>query len=191
MTESSRGFTLLELLVVLVILSMTSALLVQGLASTWKNFQRLSSRDLSLSVAQLPQQWFRESIKYALLYHPNEIICRGDLDSFSFVSSAVPSDPFQIPQKLEWLITESDGVWSLAFVAEGEEAVVIKESPQLMQFVYLVDHSWVMEFSPDDSRLPTAIRITQGSESWVLGVPGRPIKADIPAELALFGEYEF
>ena len=116
---------------------------------------------------------------------------QGDPNSFSFVSAAVPSDPFQVPQKLEWTITVTDGVWSLAFATEVNEPIAIKESLEEMKFAYFVDGNWINVFTPDDSRLPAAIRIMQGSERWVFAVPGRSIKADIPVELPLFGEYEF
>ena len=191
MIKSSNGFTLLEMLVVLVILGMTTALVTQGLTVTWQTFLRLNARDLSLSTARLPQQWFRDSIKYGVLYHPREAIVQGDHDSLTLLTTAVPSDPFRVPQKMEWIITVSDGVWSLAFTEEDKEPVVVKESLEVMKFAYLVDGDWAAEFSPDDSRFPAAIRIMQGAERWVLAVPGRPLNADIPVELPLFGEYEF
>lgn len=189
--RDSKGFTLLEMLVVLVILGMTTTMVTQGLTATWQTFLRLNARDLSLSAAQLPQQWFRESVKHGVLYHPHEAIFEGDHDKFTFVSAAAPSDPFQVPQKMEWIITTSNGVWSLAFATEGKEPIAIKESLEVMEFAYFVDGNWVNMFAPDDSRLPAAIRIMQGSERWVFAVPGRPSKADVPVELPLFGEYDF
>ncbi len=191
MGNRHEGFTLMEMLVVLVILAMTTSLLSTGLATTWQNFQRLGARDLIVSSAQLPAQWFRDSVRHALLYHPDKSLAQGGAARFSLVSAAVPNDRRNIPQSLEWIIYKDADRWSLAFVPEIGEAVVIKESTRPMVIEYWVDDEWQSGFSPDAGRLPDAVRIIEGDDVWVLAVPGRPTRADMPPEMALFGEYEF
>ena len=191
MSRKDAGFTLIEMLVVLVILAMTTTLFSQGLTTTWQNFQRLGVRDLSLSAAQLPAQWFRDSVKGGLLYHPYKPVVAGGPTNFSLVSSAVPNMANRVPLSMEWMITDQDGVWSLAFASEQADAVVVKESLQKLQFEYLVEGEWVTLFDPEDSRLPSAVRIKEGTDDWAMAVPGRPIMADIPTELPAYGEYAF
>ena len=77
----------------LVILGMTITLLAQGLTTTWKNFERLGVRDLSVSTAQLPAQWFRDSVQRALLYHPYKPVVAGSANRFKLVSSHSPKCP--------------------------------------------------------------------------------------------------
>ena len=125
MRSQEKGFTLIEMLVVLVILGMTTTLLAQGLTTTWKNFERLGVRDLSVSTAQLPAQWFRDSVKRGLLYHPYESVVVGSPNSFKLVSSAVPNVPDRVPTSMEWIITNEDGVWSLAFASEHQGSMLI------------------------------------------------------------------
>ena len=185
------GFTLLEMLVVLVILGMTTTVLSQGLATTWQNFERLGAKQLSLSSAELPRQWFRDSVKHALLYHPYQPIVQGGPGRFRLVSAAVPNDPENVPTSMEWLIKEEGGIWSLGFSSEGADIIFIKNSMKPLKFEYLVQEDWQTFFSPEDSRLPTAVRISEGFDNWALAVPGRPGRADMPQELALFGEYDF
>jgi len=185
------GFTLLEMLVVLVILGMTTTLLSQGLATTWQNFERLGTKHLSLSAAELPRQWFRDSVKHALLYHPYQAVVQGGPASFRLVSAAVPNDPDHVPKFMEWTIKEEGGIWSLGFFAQDIDPVFIKDSIQPMQFQYLVQDEWGALFSPEDARLPNAVRVIEGVDTWIMVVPGRPVEADVPPELALFGEYDF
>ena len=189
--NNSRGFTLLEILVVLVILGMTTALLSTGLATTWQNFQRLGARDLIVSASQLPAQWFRASVQHALLYHPNKPVVRGDGRHFELVSAAVPNDADAIPQTMQWAIAEQSGAWTLSFNTPAQTPTVIKRTNRRLRFEYLDNGQWTDVFAPDVSRLPEAVRIIEGDAIWLVAVPGRPLLADIPAEMKLFGEYEF
>ena len=191
MEKRYKGFTLLEMLVVLVILAMTTSLLSTGLATTWQNFLRLGARDLIVSSTKLPARWFRDSVKHALLYHPDKVLTQGSSQHFKLVSAAVPNDRRNMPQSLEWMIYEDASRWSLAFVPELGERVVVKESTQAMEIEYWIDDQWQNTFSPKNARLPAAVRILENGDSWVMAVPGRPIVADVPAEMALFGRYEF
>jgi general secretion pathway protein J len=191
MEKRYKGFTLLEMLVVLVILAMTTSLLSTGLATTWQNFLRLGARDLIVSSTKLPARWFRDSVKHALLYHPDKVLTQGSSQHFKLVSAAVPNDRRNMPQSLEWMIYEDASRWSLAFVPELGERVVVKESTQAMEIEYWIDDQWQNTLSPKNARLPAAVRILENGDTWVMAVPGRPIEADVPAEMALFGRYEF
>ena len=186
-----KGFTLLEILVVLVILGMTTALLSTGLSTTWQNFQRLGARDLIVTTSQLPAQWFRDSVQHALLYHPNKPVIRGDERRFELVSAAVPNDADSIPQMMQWHIAESGGEWTLSLNAHGKAPTVIRRTKSRLRIEYRDDGQWTDIFEPNVSRLPEAVRILEGDAIWLVAVPGRPLLADIPADIKLFGEYEF
>lgn len=189
--QLEKGFTLLEMLVVLVILGMTTSILSQGLVTTGQNFQRLAVRDLSLSVAQLPAQWFRDSVKHALLYHPYKPIVEGGANKFRLVTGAVPNNASRIPFAMEWVVAEEDGLWSLGFTSGQGELVLVKESSQILQFEYLVNDEWISTFAPKDSQLPSAVRVNEGDSAWITVVPGRPVMADVPADLPAYGSYTF
>lgn len=189
---STRGFTLIEMLVVMVILSLTTTLLSTGLSNTWRNFERLGARDLMVSSTQLPLSWFEKSINAALLYHPDKPLVNGHANRFEFVTSAAPDDPKHIPQKIVWSIEPNLNGWGLYFDSQhSTQMILVKEFMQQPVFEYLHQNTWTQEFTPNIGILPEAIRIRINQNIWLMAKPGRPIKADIPAELSIFGAYEF
>jgi general secretion pathway protein J len=193
------GFTLIEMLVVMVILALTTSLLTQGLSTTWRSFERLSARDLMNSSAQLPVAWFEQSLAAALLYHPDKVLVRGEPHSFEFVSFASPDDSRHIPQRLMWRIaTDSRDnrgqtpKWTLAFESEtSNQFIQVTTFLSEPKFEYWDGNNWLTEFLPTDGRLPAATRIRVNDQVWAIAKPGRPVMADMPVEMPLFGAYEF
>jgi general secretion pathway protein J len=186
------GFTLIEMLVVLVILGLTTTLLSEGLSNTWRNFERLGSRDMMASTAQLPINWFAQSVDGAVLYHPYIPVVKGDEQSFEFMSTKVPNDERQTPQMIRWTIESNAQGWALSFVSTANsQPIQIKQFDMLPVFQYLYEGKWQLDFSPNEARLPDAVRITLANNAYLVAKPSRPVMADIPVELPIFGEYEF
>jgi general secretion pathway protein J len=189
---SASGFTLIEMLVVMVILAMTTSLLSVGLSNTWRNFERLGARDLMVSSAQLPASWFEQSIKAALLYHPDIPSVKGNSDFFEFITFATPDDPKKLPQKIVWHIERNTHGWGLFFISrDASQMMLVKSFVEQPVFEYLQHKTWTQEFSPHNALLPEAVRIRVDQNIWVLAKPGRPEEADMPVELSVFGVYEF
>jgi general secretion pathway protein J len=188
----SHGFTLIEMLVVLVILGLTTTLLSEGLSNTWRNFERLGARDMMTTSAQLPVGWFTNSVAGAVLYHPYIPVVKGDAQSFEFISVNVPNDAKHTPQRIEWNIDSANNGWALSFVSQlDSSSVSIQQFDELPTFQYLTEGQWLSEFSPQDARLPQAVRVIVGGRVYVIAKPDRPVMADVPVELPIFGLYEF
>jgi general secretion pathway protein J len=188
----SRGFTLIEMLVVLVILGLTTSLMTQGLSTTWNNFSRLGARDLMNSHAQLPVSWFAQSLKGAVLYHPYKVLATGHSDSFEYITFNAPNDSKHIPQQIIWSIIATNLKWHLAFTtANSQTPTIISDFNTQAKFEYRFNQQWQPEFVPTDGRLPLAVRIINEGKVWSIAKIGRPEEADMPAELAVDGVYEF
>jgi general secretion pathway protein J len=191
------GFSLVELLVVLVIVGLVTSLLVEGLGTTWRSFDKLSSKGLTLSQAQLPLSWFEESVSGAVLYHPDKSVVSGDSQHIEFITVNVPNDDKHIPQQILWSIQQqslSNGqvYWTLAFKAElNNSEVPIMQFDQQPRFEYWNGQQWFSDFKPTKSLLPTAIRVTTDDSVLILAKAIRPVLADVPTELLQFGRYEF
>ena len=186
------GFTLIEMLVVLVILALTTSLMTQGLSTTWRNFERLGARDLMNASAQLPQSWFEQSVKGAVLYHPYKPSVIGDAVAFEFITFNSPNDDMHIPQKILWHFEVINNRWHLGFSNQGQTSIVYVASFESRPiFEYLTNQLWQSEFKPKDGQLPLAVRIIYKGNIWGIAKVGRPEFADMPPELARYDEYEF
>jgi general secretion pathway protein J len=191
-TSSTRGFTLIEMLVVLVILGLTTSLMTQGLSTTWNNFSRLGARDLMNSYAQLPASWFEQSLQGAVLYHPYEVQVSGSENSFKYVTFNAPNDNKHIPQDITWSIHSTNLKWYLAFTTTASKTpTIIRDFTTQPKFEYWSNQQWQPSFEPPDGRLPIAVRIIYEEKVWTMAKIGRPEEADMPAELPMYGEYEF
>jgi general secretion pathway protein J len=192
LSNKLSGFTLIEMLVVLVILGLTTSLLSEGLSNTWRNFERLGARDMMTTSAQLPINWFAESVDGAVLYHPYVPVVKGDAQGFEFISIKVPNDMHHTPQTIRWTIDSNAQGWALSFVSTfTNQPVSVKQFDSLPVFQYLFDGKWQLEFSPKDARLPNAVRIYLNNYVYLVAKPRRPVIADMPLELPIFGQYEF
>ncbi|WP_026377036.1 prepilin-type N-terminal cleavage/methylation domain-containing protein [Aestuariibacter salexigens] len=190
----SRGFTLVEVLVVLVITGLASALMAQGLSTTWDNFARLGTRDMLMNQSALPRHWFSESVSKAVLYHPNRVYVEGEPTRFSFISLSSPDDNLGVPHKIEWQLQQTGGQTRLVFSTETNPD--IREIMRLdgrYEFEYLASgKGWSNRFTDNQGKVPSAVRIVAiGGEVWTLAKVLRPEKAEVPPELARFGQYEF
>ena len=186
---NNKGFTLIELLVVLVVTALTTSLLMTGLNTTWTNFEKLSSRNLIFSQAQIPKTWFTESIRGALLSHPDTPTFSGTDHRISMLSFLTP-DTTAVPKQVVWELREQNGT-SVLGIVEGEaqySALLTFNEP--VHFEYLIQQEWQRTFSPTIGQLPRAVRI-QGTQTQVLALVYRPTDADVPPEIPAFGKYEF
>jgi general secretion pathway protein J len=195
--HENLGFTLIEMLVVLVILALVTSLLIQSFSTTWRSFERLSMQDLAIKVARLPASWFTHSVAGAVLYHPDTPLFIGSRDRLEFVTSDAPDDGEHIPQHLVWRIdyqniNAQDARWVLVFESQlGLQSRIVMTFEQEPHFEYWNGQHWVMDYRPAQGLLPGAVKIVQNDEVWALAKPLRPVFADIPPELAQFGAYEF
>ncbi|MDC8833009.1 type II secretion system protein [Alteromonas gilva] len=189
--RNRNGFTLIELLVVLVITSLTTALLLSGLSTTWQNFARLSSRNLVFNQAQLPKSWFIESVRGVLLSHPDTATFAGTSDKIDMVTFLHPASRPASPQQLSWELRGDNGTWSLGISEPTNQYSEVLTFTEAVHFEYLVERQWQDTFIPSNGKLPLAIRIQGNNATYILATVSRPLRADIPTELPVFGAYEF
>ena len=189
-----KGFSLIELIVVLIIVSLSSVLLAQGLTTTWRNFAKLNVNQLSAEQTKLPLRWFANSVNAALLSHPERKVFGGDAKYNAFTSYLPPdqSGSLKKPSKIRWSIMYQGGEWRLIYNNETyAKSLSVFTFKQEAFFSYLVDGQWLEEANLPAGKMPRAIAIVSNSNILVTAVLGRPTNADIPAEYPVFGSYEF
>jgi general secretion pathway protein J len=190
--NAKHGFTLIEMLVVLVIVSLTTSLLMTGLSNTWRNFERLGARELSLSAGMIGASWFRQSIEGAVMYHPFSNDFRGNSSTISMITFNAPFSSEQTPQKISWRIVRKKNLWVLELIdSHQQKSYLVEEFDTQVQFEYLSGGGWQSQFSQERNTLPAAIRILVGNVEWIRIYPKRPLLSDMPVEYPAFGVYEF
>lgn len=189
-----KGFTLIELIVVLVIVGLSSALLAQGLETTWRNFSKLNVNQLTIHQSKLPLKWFSDSVKAILLFHPNKVVFSGTSKINEFTSFLAPDQSIAIkkPISLRWSIVQVEEYWELQYThLHTNVSYPIFKFDQPVSFKYFVDGQWESTFRQKPGLVPEIIAIFNSDELVVAATVGRPSEADIPAELPAYGEYEF
>lgn len=185
------GFTLVEMLVVLVILSLTTSLLVEGLGTTWRNFDKLNGQQLFVNRGLLPKKWFIDSFKGAQLYHPFKSVFTGSSNHISFITISPPGTIKATPTKIEWTIEDQDdSIQSLYYSVDNGNKVKVANLNGQFSFIYLTGKRWEDSFSSDKALLPNAIKILNGDEQWLLSTPGRDVEPVIPTGIAIYGTHD-
>jgi len=126
----SRGFTLLEMLVVLVITALISTLLLQGLSYVlYLRAQFLRQLD-NLQENELRQHWFRSSTAAILTdYLEGAHIFQGQPRKFSGLTLAALDNRFGIPTALSWRIHYQHGSTQLRYHNHQQQDWLISQWP--------------------------------------------------------------
>lgn len=185
------GFTLIEMLVVLVIISLTTTLLIEGLGTTWRNFDKLNGQQLSVNKSLLPKKWFIDSFKGAQLFHPLKAAFTGNSKSMSFTTIYPPGALVPTPSKLTWSIEIKNSTsQEMYFSIDGGKKVKVADLNGQYNFTYLNESKWSNSYEPREAKLPRAIKIVDGDEQWVFCTPGRDIITTVPTSIAINGTHE-
>lgn len=125
---SSGGFTLLETIVTLVIVSMIVVVLMQALQQSLGLRTRLLRHEREVRAAVLQEQWFRESVGSAIADLPDALgAMDGNARGLSLVSAAPLSGPGL--SKLYWSLQPVPGGVALAYSEAGGKPMTILAGP--------------------------------------------------------------
>ncbi len=115
----NMGFTLLEILVVLVILGMISGLLLQGLGFTFIQRDRILNQLDKVQTSTLQEWWFRKSCESIILPVAKDLEAKldfkGNSSSFSSIT-LFPLDAYMgMPARVDWWLDTNDQTVSLYY----------------------------------------------------------------------------
>lgn len=189
--KSQYGFTLVEMLVVLVITALTASIMVTGLETTWRNFTKLDSKFLSSNSAQLPKLWFIQSVEASLLRQHTKVSFSGNETSFRHITSNIPSEEATGIHQCDWSLVPVEAKTSLRFKCAGSDQLEVVVIDEQLSFSYLTNGGWVNQFENRKGELPLAVKILSDTQEWVVASPLHPQFADVPAEIPTSGQYEF
>ncbi|EIJ43006.1 prepilin-type N-terminal cleavage/methylation domain-containing protein [Beggiatoa alba B18LD] len=115
-----RGFTLLEMLVVLVISSFISVLLMQGLSFLAQLQGRFVEQLDDLHIGALQEYWFRSTVTNVLADYKdveNNYVFQGNSERFSGLTIAGLDNEAGVPTPFAWTIIKTDEQYGLYYQA--------------------------------------------------------------------------
>lgn len=191
----SRGFTLLEVLVVLVLVSLTMTVLIQGVLYTLQLRAQFLAQQQRLWEDFLPESWFRSSSAALSPARASSLEAfQGDRNGFRGLSlMPLLGDP-GTPVRIEWHLIPRDGQQILQyhqFTSSPEPVLEIAAWPDTVtvQFGYLDGEGyWGERWPPADAsqeipRLPVALRLQSLDAErpilWQVSIAGR---RDLPVD---------
>ena len=183
----SKGFTLLETVVTLVIVSLLVATLMQALGHALNLRTRLLRVQGEARVELLQEAWFRETVGAAQADLDDAMGgMEGSRDSLAYASSMPLASP-GMSRVRWWLQDDGKGAALHYSDADASDLVVVAGPLKAASFAYL-DHAgaWHDEWEPapeDTERLPRLVRLEaqtiKGQLYWLV-----PLLADpMPQEL--------
>lgn len=191
----TQGFTLIEVLVVLIIVGMVSGIVFQALQNAFQLQSRFGAELTTAQQGQMATDWYRQSVQGLYPEHASGTArFEGDANRFSGLSTRPLSDDFGAPTPVTWQIEaqDADGVRILSYRDSGDTTRVLALHGEQARFVYF-DH----EQKPHDrwppplgkfAQLPTHIvldvRGPAGHEA-IVATPMGPLNAPIRAQDAL------
>lgn len=188
----SRGFTLLEALVTLVIVSLVATVLMQSLSHVLGLRERVLRNEREARIAALHERWFRDTVAAAVADLPQgEAAFRGDAAGLRFLGTDPLADGRASP--VEWRLVRRDGDLVLEYVEQGQPWTVLAHGLEGANFRYLdAAGRWQARWPPgavdplaapptveEAGVLPRAVALAMegatGSRYWLAAIDAGPV----------------
>ena len=164
MKYPQSGLTLMEMLVVVVMVSMVSALLLQSTMYLFGNFERISSHQARTQADLLPVAWYRDSVAGMVAMRDAELGFAGSAES---IAGLTMSPLFDNPGKLTkvtWSLNSTGRQVELLYREGVGDLLVVRRWPAQTAKFSFVDaqgeryKSWMA--TRDDSHvLPARVQL--------------------------------
>lgn len=182
-----RGFTLLETIVTLVIVSLLAAALMQSLGHFLNLRTRMLRLHAEVRMEALQEAWFRESISAALNDLPDAMgMFNGEADRIELLTAAaVGQDGIAREQWMLRAASQGNALWHVD--ARGRETVLIPAGLSNARFEYLDSSgTWRREWKADPdttSPIPRLVRLSartsRGELNWIAAIAAQPLPHDV------------
>jgi len=134
------GFTLVEVLVVLIMVAMISSVLFQALERAYRLQERFGTELFRVQQGQMATDWYRQTVQGLYPDHADgNNLFHGEDREFSGLSSNPLGDNYGTPTPITWKIRSNpqSGMTELIYVEDKREAPVLSWRGKQARFVYL------------------------------------------------------
>ena len=146
------GFTLVEVLVVLIMVAMISSVLFQALERAYRLQERFGTELFNIQQGQMATDWYRQTVQGLYPDHADgSNLFRGKDQAFSGLSSNPLGDNYGAPTPIAWKIRSNpqSGMTELIYTEDKRETPVISWRGKPARFVYIDEQQ-----APHDSWPP-------------------------------------
>lgn len=138
--SGQSGFTLIEVLVVLILVAMVSGILFQALERAYRLQNRFGAELFKVQQGQMAADWYRQTVQGL---YPDQLdgpnMFRGKGQEFSGLSSNPLGDSYGAPTSITWKISkgQEDGTTELLYIEEKKETPVLTWRTSEARFIYM------------------------------------------------------
>lgn len=190
-TQKEKGFTLLEILIVLVLMTLVTGLFIDPIARIYDLRFRLRNQIDGIHLTVLAQKWFRSSLNGVYMSKTKFV---GEPKKITGVSFNPLDEDIGIPSNFEWSLSydANSDVTLLNYKGFGETLSIAEWKGDEGTFSYYNPESqaWESEWqsstfiAEEDYKLPTYVRLDAkfDNKPWVILAnlePSRPYQKSI------------
>ncbi len=137
--DKQRGFTLIEMLVVLIITALVSGVLFQALERSYSLQRRFGTELFKVQQGQMAIDWYRQTVQglYPDVPEASDIF-KGDANGFSGLTTNPLGEDYGAPTPIQWaLVARTDQPRiDLVYRERGQDTVVSSWQGTEAKFVY-------------------------------------------------------
>ena len=164
MSSRSNGFTLLEILVVMTLLSIIVGLLGQSFSVFYKAYLQTDAIETNLIREEMVAGWFRDNLSGAIASQDSLFSFKGDSKKITFTSSDSLTGPQGEIKLINWIISSSQEGSTLSYRENNKEpnTLMVWEGAKADFLFRDRPSDWISAWPPQNSKpglLPERVKL--------------------------------
>lgn len=136
----ANGFTLIEVLVVMIIMGLVTGILFQAIERAYQLQERFGTELFSVQEGQMATDWYRQSVQGLRPDYPDgQNLFQGTASAFSGLSDNALGSFYGAPTSISWRIRKSlnSGATDLVYIDNGRETPILSWQGSNAHFIYI------------------------------------------------------
>lgn len=179
--SSQSGFTLIEVLVVLIIVGMTSGVLFQALERAYRLQDRFGVELFNVQQGQMAADWYRQTVQGLHPDYPDgRNVFQGKDREFSGLTGNPLSDGYGAPTPISWKIRsdQQNGTTELVYLEGKQETPILTWRGNQARFIYLDEQQTPHDSWPPplglSTQLPKQIQLVVKDAGEIINIVASP-----------------